>query len=132
LEGIRSGVLEEVRQDLSARYGSLSVAHCFMAASNTFLVGSSPKTVKEVSAVRKLDGYPVFGSIKTRKNLVKVVNSAISSWCDLNKYAFYNPYFDPSDRANMIYMRDGVHLTDPKAIRDNVSELVSAEVASHV
>jgi len=132
LEGIKCNVLEGVLQDLSARYTSVEVTNCFMAASNSFFDGSSPKTVKEVSAIRKAKELPVLGSIKTRKNFSNIVNSSISSWCDLNKYVFCDPYLDPVDGANLMYMRDGIHLTEPQEIRNNASELVCRGGGNHV
>jgi hypothetical protein len=125
LESIKSNVIEVVEKNLSARYSSASVVNCFQAASNSFFVGENPKTVKEVRALRKNKYvFPAFGSIETRKYYANIFNLTVRSWCDENRYVYNDPYFDTTNRHNLIYMRDSAHLTDPTAIADNANELI--------
>jgi len=124
LDIINGTLIKDSRSYLVKRYASVKVVNCFVAASNSFFEGDTPKTTKEIRFLRKAQAFPTFGSIETRKRFTEVVNSTIRTWCDRNQYVYHDPYFDATKEANRIYMRDGIHLTDSKRINNNVNEII--------
>jgi hypothetical protein len=132
LDIINGALIEDTQSYLDTRYPSMEVVNCFAAASNSFFEGETPKTTKEIRFLRKTQAFPTFGSIETRKGFTKVVNSTIRAWCDRNQYVYHDPYFDATKEDNRIYMRDGIHLTDPKVISNNVNEIILKGRVSYV
>ena len=127
LDSLNNIVGSAANRYLSKKFPATKLLNCFIGASNCFLDGATPQTMRELKKIRKEEELPTLGSIEDRQLSVNLINSSIESWCQASNYVFYNPHKDATDIRNRKYYMDSVHFTDVERIHSGLVKIFDKE-----